>query len=98
MSIRLSLYCPFIKLINAFDFPDPEPSIINILYEWSVIYGHFLLWSLSFVFVISSKLTIFVYYNNSVYGKRIRENDFFKLMNNSVYSKTIKEKINAKKI
>ena len=38
-------------------FPDPEPSIIKILYGWSGIYGHFLLCSLLFSFVISSRLS-----------------------------------------
>ena len=33
------------KFSNAFVFPDPEPPIINILYGWSRLYGHFRLWS-----------------------------------------------------
>ena len=28
-------------LSNAFVFPDPEPPIINIQYEWSGIFGQF---------------------------------------------------------
>ena len=40
----------FIKLSNAFVFPDPEPPIIKILYGWSI----FFFCSLLFSFVISS--------------------------------------------
>ena len=40
----------FIKFDNEFVFPDPEPSIINMLYEWSRIYGHFGLCSVSIFF------------------------------------------------
>ena len=43
ISIRL-----FIKFNNAFVFPDPEPPIINILYGWSEIYGHYML---CFIFI-----------------------------------------------
>ena len=38
----------FIKFNNAFVFPDPEPPIINILYGWSEIYGHYML---CFIFI-----------------------------------------------
>ena len=38
------------KFNNAFVFPDPEPPIINILYGWSGIYGHFKLSSVLFSF------------------------------------------------
>ena len=41
----------FIKLKNAFVFPDPEPPIINILYGWSGIYDHFGLCSVLFSLV-----------------------------------------------
>ena len=30
-----------IRLNNEFVFPDPESTIINILYEWSDIFGQF---------------------------------------------------------
>ena len=33
--------CFSIKFNNKFVFPDPEPSIINILYGWSGTYGQF---------------------------------------------------------
>ena len=48
----------FIKLSNRFVFPDPEAPIIKILYGWSGIYGHILLCSLLFWFVILSRLNI----------------------------------------
>ena len=31
----------FIRLINAFAFPDPEPPAINIMYGWSGVSSHF---------------------------------------------------------
>ena len=40
-----------IKSNNAFVFPDLEPPIINILYGWSGIYGHFQLCYILFSFV-----------------------------------------------
>ena len=43
------LYCSFIKLSNAFVFPDPEPPTIKILYGLSGIYGNFLLCSLCII-------------------------------------------------
>ena len=78
IAIKESLSRSFIKLSNAFAFLDPEPPAINILYEWSGIYGHFLLWSSLFSFVISSKLNIFYvikmkykqYKNEFLGGKR----------------------------
>ena len=48
----------FIKFDNAFVFLDTEPTIINILYEWSRMHGHFGLSSILFLFVTSSKLII----------------------------------------
>ena len=55
----MSIVCySFIKLSNVFVFPDREPPIIKILYEWSGIYGHFSLCFLLFSFVTLSKLTI----------------------------------------
>ena len=38
---NLQSECLLIKFNNAFVFPDPEPLIICILYEWSGIYGQF---------------------------------------------------------
>ena len=38
----------FIKFNKAFVFPDTESPIINILYEWSGLYGHFKLCSVLF--------------------------------------------------
>ena len=58
--------CSFIKLSNVFVFPDPEPPIINILFGWSGIYGHFKLCSLLCSFVVSSELNIFVCFKNNV--------------------------------
>ena len=46
-------------LSNTFVFPDPEPPIINIQYEWSGSFGQFGLCFMSF-FVIYSKLNFFV--------------------------------------
>ena len=51
----------FIKVNNAFVFPDPEPPTISILYGWSRIYGHFLLCFALFSFAYSSKLIIYIY-------------------------------------
>ena len=45
-------------------FSDPEPPIIKILHASSGINDHFLLSSLLFSFVISSRLSTFVMYNN----------------------------------
>ena len=42
----------FIRLRNAFVFPDPEPPNINILYGWSEISGQFGLCSFMSSFVI----------------------------------------------
>ena len=53
-----------IKLSNTFVFPDPEHRMIKIQQVSSGIYGHFSLYSLLFSFVTSSKLNIFVMYNN----------------------------------
>ena len=48
----LSISCwLFVKFVNAFVFPDPQPPIINILYGWSGIYGYFKLCSVLFSFV-----------------------------------------------
>ena len=47
--------CWFIRLNNGFSFPDPEPSINNILYGWSEICNQFGLCSLMFSFVTSSR-------------------------------------------
>ena len=58
--------CFFIELSNAFAFPYTELPVINILYGLSGIYGHFLLWSSLFSFVILSRLIIFVCYKNDV--------------------------------
>ena len=58
MSIRFSLSCSFTKVGNELVFPDTEPPIINILYGWSGMKGYFLLWSLLFLFLMSSKLNI----------------------------------------
>ena len=52
-----------IRLINAFVFSDPEPSIINTLYEWSGICCQFGLGYFVFSFVTSSKLIIFVLFH-----------------------------------
>lgn len=50
----------FVRLSNAFLFPDPEPSIINILNGWSGIWGQFALCSFNFSSVTSSELMIFL--------------------------------------
>ena len=50
----LLLFCFCIKLSNALVFPDPDGPIINILN------GQFLSSFLLFLFVIASKLNIFV--------------------------------------
>ena len=42
----------FIRLTNAFVFPDPEPQTIKILYGLSGISGQFVLCSFMFSFVI----------------------------------------------
>ena len=62
----LSLSCSFMKLSNAFVYPDPESSINNILCRWSKILCHFLLWSLLLSFVTSSKLNDVVCYKRDV--------------------------------
>ena len=69
MSISSSLPWSIIKLSNVFVFANPEPAIVNILYEWSGIHGHFELFSTLFSFVISSKLKIFVCYKNGTTQK-----------------------------
>ena len=40
--------CWFIRLNNEFVFPDQEPPVINVLNEWSGIFGQFGLCSLIF--------------------------------------------------
>ena len=64
MSVNISLSCSFIKLSNAFVFPDPKPPIISIRYGRSGIYGHIGLCTKLFSFVITSRLNIFVCYKN----------------------------------
>ena len=54
------------KLDNAFVFPDPEHSIINILYGWSIIDGQFLLCTVLFSLTISSKLIIYTLQATSI--------------------------------
>ena len=54
----MALSCFCIKLSTALVFPHPDGPIINILY------GHFLSSSLLFLFVIASKLNIFVCLSN----------------------------------
>ena len=66
--LSISATCSYIKLSHAFAFPDPKLPIINILYGWSGIYEHFLLWSSLFSFAISSKLKISVCYLNEIYA------------------------------
>ena len=84
---KLSLSHSFIKLSNVLVFHDPEPPIINTLYGGSGINGHILLWFLLFSFVISSKLIIFVCYENDVwmikdkyefFGMKKKQKDCFK--------------------
>ena len=50
-------------------FPDPEPPVIRILYEWSGKNGHCFCVFLLFSFVISSRLSIFVMYDNGSFKK-----------------------------
>ena len=42
----------FIRLSNAFVFPDPETPIFNIRYGWSAIFGQFELCSFMSSFVL----------------------------------------------
>ena len=46
----------FIRLNDAFVFSDPEPPIINILYGWSGIYGHFKLCCVFFFICVIIKI------------------------------------------
>ena len=59
----------FWKLSNALVFPDLTSPIINILYGWSGVNGHFLFCSLLFSFVILSRISIFLMYNNGSWGE-----------------------------
>ena len=56
-----------IKFNNTYVFPDPEPPIINILYGWSGIYGQFLLCTVLFSLIISSKLFIYTLQATSIF-------------------------------
>ena len=49
-----------IALNNDFVFPDPEPSIFNIVYGWSGVCGQFGLRYFIFSVITSTKLIIFV--------------------------------------
>ena len=51
-----------IEFNDAFVFPDPEPLVINILYGWSGIHGHFGLCCFLFSLVKSSKLIVVCLY------------------------------------
>ena len=48
-----------IKFNKTFVFPDHEPLIINILHGWSAVYGQFLLCSILFSLINSSKMIIY---------------------------------------
>ena len=42
----------FVRLNNAIVSSDPEPRVVNILYEWSGICGEFELFSLIFYSIV----------------------------------------------
>ena len=51
----------FVRLSNTFLFPGPEPSTINILYEWLEISGQLGLCSFMSSFKTSSNIVLFAF-------------------------------------
>ena len=95
MSTSSSLSCLLLNLAIHF-FSDPEPRIINILYGWSGIYGHFVLWSSLFSFVEASKQNVFVCCENEilkiwkwVFGMKYKQKDCFKTFHFIIFLLTI---------
>ena len=87
----MSVSCSFIKLSNTLVFPDLEAPIFSILYEWSGIYGHVLLWFLLLSFVTASKLQ---HLNIQLEASKSSNEDFFKELLNEM--KGFKYKITVK--
>ena len=94
----IKLYARINIFNNTFVFPDPEPSIIKILYGWYGIYGCFSLCFLLFSFAISYKLNIFVRYENDSSKENQISPRCYKLFQRTFFYNTYIEKPKLKRL